>query len=98
MKVNFQTKHAPPSLGIKEQYATTLNLKVILRILTALHESGNVKRTNLARKTGLNYNKCVRYLNLLQLLGWIKVVTKEGFFVAITERGTEIVKRIKIFS
>jgi predicted transcriptional regulator len=50
----------------------SVSLDVIKRILNLLNEK-EMKKTNLALRAGLNYNVCLRYLRLLQQLGWIRV-------------------------
>lgn len=62
-------------------------------MLTTLLENGRIKRTNLAGKTGLNYSNCIKYVNLLQLLGWVEVSYDDNHYVGITEKGIEIVER-----
>lgn len=83
--------------NLKKQHATTFNINVILRILAVLRETNKINRTNLAGRAGLNYNKCIRYVFLMQLLGWISVTSDEGHFVSITESGIDVMKRFEIF-
>jgi CheY-like chemotaxis protein len=52
---------------------SSFSIVVIKRLIDVLCESGSIKKTNLAGKTGLNYPNCVRYVDLLRLLGWIEV-------------------------
>lgn len=56
----------------------TFSVSVIRRILYTLQENGIMKRTNLASKTGLNYAACLRYLRLLNALGWVKISDDKG--------------------
>ncbi|MGH9993606.1 MAG: hypothetical protein ACREAZ_13425 [Nitrososphaera sp.] len=68
------------------------------RILITLSENGKTKRTNLAGKTGLNYIVCVRYINLMKILGWIKVVTHdESEYVSVTHVGKQIIGALSNF-
>ncbi|MDE1830584.1 MAG: winged helix-turn-helix domain-containing protein, partial [Thaumarchaeota archaeon] len=77
-------------LDLKSEQANVYSINVIKRIIHILYENGSLKRTNLAGMSGLNYNKCIRYLNLLHALGWIKVMYDDGScFVAVTDRGIE---------
>lgn len=46
-----------------------------------------MKKTNLAGKTGLNYPNCVRYLELLKLLGWVKNSDDGEKHFQLTEQG-----------
>jgi len=77
----------------KKLYATTISIDVLRRMLAILHENGRLNRTNLAGKTGLNYSNCIKYLNLLQLLGWIEVIYNDGYYVTITQVGLDIAER-----
>lgn len=60
------------------------------RILRTLNETGNMKKTNLGLKTGLNYNSCLRYVDLLKALEWVKVTSDKEELVTITQSGKQI--------
>ena len=77
--------------------SSTFNISIINRILVALQEKGRINRTNLAGLAGLNYNQCVKYVNLLQMLGWVRVVFCDGHQITIDEKGIEIIKRFNNF-
>jgi predicted transcriptional regulator len=52
----------------------SFSFDVTERILDVLNEHGTrMKRTNLASKAGLNYNVCLRYIEILNTLGWVEV-------------------------
>ena len=72
------------------KYAKTFNIAVIRRILSTLHEHGQMKMTNLAGKTGMNYSKCVKYINLLGLLGWVEVFSGKNRYVIVTDKGMQV--------
>ncbi|AIC17281.1 putative signal transduction response regulator, receiver domain [Nitrososphaera viennensis EN76] len=60
-------------------------------MLNALEASGPINRTNLAQKTGLNYNVCLRYIKMLSVLGWIEMCSSaKGDCVSITEVGRQV--------
>ena len=77
----------------KKLYATTIKIDVLRRLLATLHENGRTNRTNLAGKTGLNYGNCIKYINLLRLLGWIELIYNDGYYVTITEKGVDVIER-----
>jgi CheY-like chemotaxis protein/predicted transcriptional regulator len=53
-------------------------------MLDILNEHGTrMKKTNLASKAGLNYNVCLRYIEMLNTLGWVDFNSE----VSITEIG-----------
>lgn len=68
----------------------SFSFDVTKRILSVLFQDGPRKKTNLATKTGLNYNVCVRYVKMLQLLGWLDVSTD----ISITEMGRNVMRRL----
>ena len=85
------------NLGI--EYANTFSVNVIKRIMGILYDNGRLKRTNLAGMSGLNYNKCIRYLKLLHTLGWVRILFDDGScFVTITDRGIETIERLENFN
>jgi CheY-like chemotaxis protein/predicted transcriptional regulator len=52
----------------------SFSFDVTERILDVLNEYGTrMKKTNLASKAGLNYNVCLRYIEMLNTLGWVEV-------------------------
>ena len=81
----------------KKVLSSTFNLNVMMRILQQLYENGRINRTNLAGKTGLNYNTCIKYINLLQLLGWASLDHDIINYVAISEKGIEFMKSLSGF-
>jgi len=73
--------------------ATSVKIKVLKKMLSVLRENGYINRTNLAGQTGLNYNNCIKYLNLMQLLGWVEMIYDNAHYMVITERGIDILER-----
>jgi CheY-like chemotaxis protein/predicted transcriptional regulator len=62
----------------------SFSFDVTERMLDILNEHGiGMKKTNLASKAGLNYNVCLRYIKMLNSLGWVEVNSE----VSITEIG-----------
>ncbi len=68
----------------------SFSFDVTKRILCTLFNDGSIKKTSLATKTRLNYNVCLRYLQMLKVLGWLEVSSE----VSITETGRNIMKRL----
>ena len=86
-------------VNLRTEYANTFSINVIKRIMQILYDNGRLKRTNLAGMSGLNYNKCIRYLNLLHVLGWIRILFDDGScFVTITDKGIETIERLENFN
>lgn len=68
----------------------SFSFDVTKRILCTLFNDGSLKKTTLATKTRLNYNVCLRYIQMLKVLGWINVSSE----VSITETGRNVMKRL----
>ena len=68
----------------------SFSFDVTKRILCTLYNEGKIKKTILATKTRLNYNVCLRYINMLKVLGWLDV----GSEVSITETGRNVMNRL----
>jgi len=68
----------------------SFSFDVTKRILCALFNDGSIKKTSLATKTRLNYNVCLRYLQMLKVLGWLEVSSE----VSITETGRNVMNRL----
>jgi CheY-like chemotaxis protein/predicted transcriptional regulator len=64
---------------------------VAKRMLDVLREQGtSMKKTNLASRAGLNYNVCLRYVRILDILGWVEVNSE----VTITEIGKRVFAKL----
>jgi CheY-like chemotaxis protein/predicted transcriptional regulator len=68
----------------------SFSFDVTKRILCTLFNDGPVKKTSLATKTRLNYNVCLRYIQMLEVLGWLEVSSE----VSITETGRNVMNRL----
>ena len=68
----------------------SFSFDVTKRILSTLFNDGSLKKTTLATKTRLNYNVCLRYIQMLKVLGWINVSSE----ISITEIGRNVMKRL----
>jgi CheY-like chemotaxis protein len=68
----------------------SFSFDVTKRILSTLFNEGSIKKTSLATKTRLNYNVCLRYIQMLKVLGWLEVSSE----VSITETGRNVMNRL----
>jgi CheY-like chemotaxis protein/predicted transcriptional regulator len=68
----------------------SFSFDVTKRILCTLFNEGSIKKTSLATKTRLNYNVCLRYIQMLKVLGWLEVSSE----VSITEIGRNVMNRL----
>lgn len=96
---NLTESRGSVNTNLRSEHANTVSINVIKRIMDILYDNGRLKRTNLAGMSGLNYNKCIRYLKLLHTLGWIRILFEDGScFVTITDRGIETIERLENFN
>jgi predicted transcriptional regulator len=76
--------------------ANSINVVVIQRILTNLAESGSVNLTRLAMHSGLNFNTCKRYSNLMKILRWVEIkYERKNIVIHLTESGKKINNDLK---
>jgi CheY-like chemotaxis protein/predicted transcriptional regulator len=76
---------------MQEKLLGSFSFDVAKRMLDVLSEHGiSMKKTNLASKAGLNYNVCLRYIRILNSLGWVEVNSE----VSITEIGKGVFTRL----
>ena len=79
----------------EENISGSFSFDVTKRILGVLGEAGPVKKTNLAIKTGLNYNVCIRYVNMLKALGWLEIQSGGRWeHVSITDLGRQVSRKL----
>lgn len=93
-----QVTTTEPLVHSASEYATTLKVAVMKRILLTLHENGSMRITNLAVRTRMNYSKCTKYVNLMALFQWVEVVSIEGRYVLLAQRGRETVELLSDLS
>lgn len=70
----------------------SFSVDVLRRILVVLSEHGQMRKTNLAGKTGLNYNVCLKYVSFMRMLSWIDTSIKDQVeYIKITEMGRQLI-------
>jgi predicted transcriptional regulator len=81
------------------QYTHTVNLKLVKKILDVLMEHGRVKRTQLSAKTGMNYERCMKYVNTLKIIKLVEIISNNDYgYVVITQAGKEITNLLDVIS
>ena len=72
-----------------------IDWNIIKRILKYLHYDGKEKKTNIAMKCNLSYNKLVLYLEWLEMMDFIKRELDEKKFecISLNEKGREFYTR-----
>ncbi len=68
-----------------------VNLEVIRRIREVLYDEGRMKRTRLALKANVQYNRLLKYVRWLESIGAIQLISDGKYTdILITEKGKEI--------
>jgi predicted transcriptional regulator len=68
-----------------------LNREVIRRIREILYDEGRVKRTRLALKANIQYNRLLKYVRWLESIGAIQLISDGKYTdILMTEKGKEI--------
>ena len=81
-----------------QDYASSVKIDVIYRILEVLCNSGPKKITNLAMLSGLNYLTCKKYSNLMEILTWVKITKVEkSKVISVTESGKKLWEKLQKF-
>jgi predicted transcriptional regulator len=81
-----------------QDYASSVKIDVICRILEVLCNSGPKKITNLAMLSGLNHLTCKKYSNLMEILTWVKITKDEkNTIISVTESGKKLWEKLQTF-
>jgi CheY-like chemotaxis protein/predicted transcriptional regulator len=77
--------------------ARSFSIEVMSRILSALAENEQLKRTNLAGKTSLNYIVCMKYVKLMKALSLVDYASEDSNEIHITEIGKRFNDSLSIY-
>ena len=72
-----------------------IDLHVVKRLIKSLYYNARIKKTKIATKCNLGYDKCVLYLNWLEMMDLIDRETDADGFetIVLSERGNDFYKR-----
>jgi len=69
-----------------------VSLRTMKKILEGISENGRIKRTRLSVKTGMPYDRCMRYVNILKLLKMADIVLDDtSTYITITQTGIDFI-------
>jgi predicted transcriptional regulator len=76
----------------KSRIPRRIDTEVVKRIITILHDDGMEKKTKIALKSHLSYDKCLLYLAWLELMGLIRKENDADNFemINLTLKGAEL--------
>lgn len=82
---------------MSRQRGDSFSNAVIVRILRVLLEHGDLKKSNLCSKSGLNYKVCTKYINFLEKLYWIEIRrgNTSGDLVRVSQEGIENLRKLE---
>ncbi len=72
-----------------------IDWSVVKRLVVFLYYNSKIKKSNIAMKCNVGYDKCVLYLNWLELMDLIeRKIDADGFeTIILSERGNDFYKR-----
>jgi predicted transcriptional regulator len=72
-----------------------IDTEVVKRIITILHDDGMERKTKISLKAHLSYDKCLLYLEWLELMGLIRKESDANDFelISLTGKGNELYLR-----
>lgn len=69
---------------------------IIHRLVIFLHYNSKTKKTSLAMKCNMSYDKCIMYLDFLSKKGFVNKKTENGFeLIYLSDKGTDLFKLLK---
>jgi CheY-like chemotaxis protein/predicted transcriptional regulator len=82
---------------MSRRYGDSYSNAVIIRILQVLIDGGQLKKTWLTGKAGINYGTCMKYLDLLLKLQWVKRVhdNDNADFISISTEGIANLRKLQ---
>ena len=71
-----------------------IDMDIVRRLLVFLYSDGKTKKTNIAMKCGMSYDKCVLYLDWMKTMSLIRNEMQDGFeLISLNDRGMEFCKK-----
>ena len=68
-----------------------IDWNIVERLLVLLHYSTHMKKTNIAMKCNLSYDRCMMYLRWMEMIGLVKRSVEDGFeVISLKEKGKEL--------
>lgn len=92
--------HDEPHRQNAKKSARRIDVELVKRIIILLHEEGSQRRTKIASRARIAYNKGQKYLDWLELMGLTRCQkNKDGVeYIYLTERGNDLYAKYAEFS
>lgn len=76
-----------------EKKMRRIDMDIIQRLLVFLYYNNKTKKTNIAMKCGMSYDKCILYLDWMRKISLIRNEMHDGFeLISLNDRGREYFK------
>jgi CheY-like chemotaxis protein len=87
----------PCSRNVPGHSRDSFSSTVIMRMLRILLENGEMKKSNLCGRAGMNYKVCTRYIEFLTRLQWLETrkSSGRGLLLAIPSEGIENLRKLE---
>ena len=84
----------PHSIHVKRELKR-IDWSIVQRIITLLHDENQIKKTNLAMKCSLGYDKCILYLEWMNMMSLInRTVDTNGYeLISLQDKGRELFQK-----
>jgi predicted transcriptional regulator len=81
----------------KSQTLRRIDVEIVRRMIFVLYEKGKQRKTRMALMAHLSYDKCMRYLEWLELMGIVYWENERDFeYVVLTDAGVELYRKYSL--
>lgn len=78
-----------------KKHLKRIDIEILQRLLLFLYYNNKTKKTNIAMKCGMSYDKCILYLEWMKTISLIKNESVNGFeLLSLSDRGIEFFEKI----
>ena len=71
-----------------------MDMEILQRLMMFLYYNNKTKKTNIAMKCGMSYDKCVLYLDWMKIMSLIKNEVSQGFeLISLSDSGIEFFEK-----
>lgn len=77
-----------------KKHLKRIDIEILQRLLIFLYFNSKTKKTNIAMKCGMSYDKCILYLDWMKTISLIKSESIHGFeLLSLSDRGIEFFEK-----
>lgn len=83
----------------KSQTLKRIDVEIVKRMIFVLHDEGKQRKTRMALMAHMSYDKCMRYLEWLELMGIVCWENERGFeHIVLTDAGIKLYRKYSMHS